>query len=466
MTDSTASDLCRLQVRAPNRSFEIAAPTDVPISDLVPTLVLYAEGDEGEDLDESGLEHDGWVLQQLGDDPLDEDETLDSLGLLHGETLHLRPRRDQLPPIHFDDLIDGVATGMAERPDKWRPSYTRVLLQALSLTAILLALAVPAAGGLTLITALTCSASAVVMLLSAWSASRAMGDLPAAAGLAGAAALYMAVAGAAMPTGDPSTALLGARILTGAMTGAGATVLGVAAVAGAVPFFSGLVVVEILLALGALGLMLLPNATLSGVAAGLALLSLLVGTYAPQLSFRISGLKLPPLPANPEQLQQGIDPFPARDVLDRSALADKFQSAMLAATGAVLTCCLVVLALAEGWVATTVCILVALVMLLQTRGLASAWQRSFMTAPPAIGLAVLLLSVAADSGVLGRSLVLLGVFALATILAVLSWSLPGTRPLPHWGRAAEIIQSLITVAIFPLVLAAFGVYSALRAIGG
>src|SRR5690625_7833479 len=99
MNDTTASDLCRLQVHAPNRSFEIAAPTAVPIAELVPTLVLYAEGDEGEDLDESGLEHDGWVLQQLGDDPLDEDETLDSLGLCHGETLYLRPRRDQLPPI-------------------------------------------------------------------------------------------------------------------------------------------------------------------------------------------------------------------------------------------------------------------------------------------------------------------------------------------------------------------------------
>ncbi|MDT0304702.1 type VII secretion integral membrane protein EccD [Streptomonospora wellingtoniae] len=466
MNDTTATDLCRLQVRAPNRSFEIAAPTDVPIAELLPTLVLYAEGDEGEDLDESGLEHDGWVLQQLGDDPLDEDETLDSLGLCHGETLYLRPRRDQLPPIHFDDLVDGVATGMGERPDKWRPAYTRVLLQALSLTALVLALAVPAAGGLTLLTALTCASSAVVMLLSAWAASRSMGDLPAAAGLAAVAALYMGTAGASMPTGDPGTALLGAQLLTGSMTAAGATVLGVAAVAGAVPFFTGLITAEALLALGALGLMLLPNGTLPAVASALALLTLIVGTYAAQLAFRLSGLRLPPLPANPQQLQQGIAPFPARDVLDRSALADKYQSALLAATGGVLTACLIVLALAPGWVSTTVCILVALVMLLQTRGLTSAWQRAFMAAPPCVGLSVLVIAFAASAGPLGRSLTLLAVFAVVTALAVLSWTVPGSRPLPHWGRAAEIIQSLITVAIFPLVLAAFGVYTALRAIGG
>ncbi len=466
MNDSTASDLCRLQVRAPSRSFEIAAPTSAPVSEMVPTLVLYAEGDEGEDLDEKGLEHDGWVLQRLGDDPLDEDETLDSLGVCHGETLYLRPRRDQLPPIHFDDLIDGIATSMAERPDRWRPPYTRVLLQSLALAALLTALAVPAIGGMSLLTALTCSASAVVLLLSAWAASRAMGDLPAATGLAATAALYMALAGAAMPTGDPGVALLGARILTGSMTGAGATVLGVAAVAGAIPFFAGLIMAEILAILGALGLMFLPNGSPPAIASALALVALFVGTYAPQLAFRLSGLKLPPLPSSTEQLQEGISPFPARDVLDRSSLADRFQTALLAATGGVLAVCLVVLALAEGWVATTVCILVSLVMLLQTRGLESAWQRAFMTAPPCVGQAVLLLSFAASAQGLGRSLALLGVYAVVTILAVLSWNLPGTRPLPHWGRAAEIIQSLITVAIVPLVLAAFGVFSALRAIGG
>jgi type VII secretion integral membrane protein EccD len=466
MNDPSASDLCRLLVRAPSRSFEVAAPSDVPLAELVPTLVLYAEGDEGEDLDESGLEHDGWVLQQLGDDPLDEDETLRDLGLCHGETVYLRPRRDQLPPIHFDDLIDGLATGLAERPDKWRPAYTRVLLQSLALAALLGALTIPIAGGATLFTALTCAISGVVMLMSAWAASRAMGDLPAAAGLAGAATCYLAMAGAVMPTGDPGTTLLGARLLTGAMTGAGATVLGIAAVAGAVPFFTGLLVAEVLLVLGGLGLMFLPNGTLPAVAGALALIALLVGTFAPQLAFRISGLRLPPLPANPEQLQQHIDPYPARDVLDRGALADKFLTALLAGTGAVLAACLVVLALAPGWIATTLCILVALVMLLQTRGLASAWQRAFMVAPPCVGLAVLVLAFAWDAEWLGRSLVLLGVYATITILTVLAWTLPGTRPLPHWGRAAEIIQSLLIVAVFPLILAEFGVFTALRAIGG
>ncbi|WP_150255754.1 type VII secretion integral membrane protein EccD [Nocardiopsis deserti] len=466
MNDVASPDLCRLLIRAPERSFEIAAPTEVPLSEILPTLVLYAEGDNGEDLDESGLEHDGWVLQQLGDEPLEEDETLRSLGLCHGETLYLRPRRDQLPPVHFDDLTDGVATGLGERPDRWRPEATRVLLQALGLVVLFTGLAVLVSGGPGLLTAVSAACSSILMLLSAWAASRAMGDLAAATGLAAAATLYMAVAGASVPSGDPGTALTGARVLTGSVTAAGASVLGLAAVAGSVPFFAGLFTAEVLCALGALALMFIPGATVPAVAALTALIALLLGTFAPQLAFRLSGLKLPPLPSNPDQLQEGIDPYPARGVLDRAALADRFQTALYASTGAVLTVCLVVLGSSPGWAPITLCVIVSLVMLLQSRGLASAWQRSFVVAPPWIGLTALVLVLVWTADPLPRTLAMVGLFAASAILAVVSWNLPGTRPLPHWGRAAEIIQSLLTVAIVPLVLAIFGVFSLLRGIGG
>jgi type VII secretion integral membrane protein EccD len=466
MNDPAAADLCRLLIRAPSRSFEIAAPSEVPLAELLPTLVLYAEGDNGEDLDESGLEHDGWVLQQLGDEPFEEDETVRSLGLCHGETLYLRPRRDQLPPIHFDDLTDGVATGMAERPDRWRPAFTRVLLQSLGLLVLLTGLTVLATGGSGGLTALTAAASAVLMLLSAWAASRAMGDLPAATGLAAMAILYMALAGAAVPSGEPGLSLLGAVVLAGAMSAAGATVLGVAAVAGSVPFFTGLVTAEVLALLGALSLMFLPGASVPAVAGMVALIALLAGTFAPQLAFRLSGLRLPPLPSNPEQLQEGIDPFPARAVLDRTHLADRFQTALYAAIGAVLTVCLVVLATAPGWIAATLCVIVSTVLLLQTRGVASAWQRVAMVAPAWTGLTALALDFAWTASAVPRSLALLALFAFTTALAVASWTVPGRRQLPHWGRAAEIIQILLCVAVFSLVLAGFGVFGALRSIGG
>ncbi|WP_017587173.1 type VII secretion integral membrane protein EccD [Nocardiopsis ganjiahuensis] len=466
MNDFSAVDHCRLMIRAPERAFEIAAPVEVPLSEIIPTLVLYAEGDDGEDLDESGLEHDGWVLQQLGDEPLDEDETLSSLGLCHGETLYLRPRRDQLPPVHFDDIVDGVAKGMAERDDLWSPAHTRVLLQVLGLAVLLVGLGVLAGGGRNLFTALGAACSAGLMLLSAWAASRAMADLTAATGLAGCATLAMGLAGALIPTGDPGTLFLGAVVLTASVTAAGASVLGVAAVAGSVPFFTGLFVVEALGVVGGLLLMFLPGTSAPDTAALVALLALFLGTYAPQLAFRLSGLKLPALPSNPQQLQEEIDPLPARRVLDRTALADRFQTALYASSGAVITLCAVVLALTPGWVPKTLVVILSLVMLLQARGLGSAWQRALMVAPPWIGLGTLALGLAWSADPLGRLLAVLGLFAATTVLAVISWSLPGRRALPHWGRAAEIIQLVLCVALVPLVLAQFGVFGLLRGIGG
>ncbi|MFL1379617.1 MULTISPECIES: type VII secretion integral membrane protein EccD [unclassified Nocardiopsis] len=466
MSDPSGAEPCRLVVHAPHRTFEIAVPTDVPVAELLPTLVLYAEDEDGEDLDESGLEHDGWILQQLGDEPVPADETLASLGLYHGETLYLRPRRDQLPPIHFDDLVAGVAVSTADRADRWSPSHTRVTLQALALGALLLGALVLFLGDRPQLTVIAGAGGAVLMLLGSVSASRAMGDPVASTGLAACAVLYMTLAGAALPTGQPGTLLTGAQILTGAMAGAGATTLGVAAVAGSVPFFTGVFTFHLLTALGAIMVMFIPGATVGAAAGGTAALALLVATFSPQLSFRLSGMRLPSLPSNPEQLQEEIDPYPARQVLERGTLADHFQTGLLAATGAVLTITLVVLAWTGGWVAISLCVVTALVVLLQTRGMASARQRFSHTAPPVAAAVALVLYLTREPEGFTVLTAMLVLAAVAGALAVLSWSVPGKRMLPHWGRAAEIFQAVLGVAVVPLVLGLFGVYGLLRAIGG
>lgn len=466
MSDPSGAEPCRLVVRAPHRTFEIAVPTDVPVAELLPTLVLYAEDEDGEDLDESGLDHDGWVLQQLGDEPVPTSETLASLGLYHGETLYLRPRRDQLPPIHFDDLVAGVAVGSADRPDRWSPPHTRATLQALALAALLLGALVLFLGDRQQLTVIAGAGGAVLMLLGAWAASRAMGDPIASTGLAACAVLYMGLAGTALTAGEPGTLLTGARVLTGAMAGAGATTLGVAAVAGSVPFFTGVFAFHLLVALGALMVMFVPGATVGAAAGGTAALALLVSTFSPQLSFRLSGMRLPSLPANPEQLQEEIDPYPARQVLERGTLADHFQTALLAATGSVLTVSLVILAWTGGWVAVSLCVVTALVTLLQTRGMSSARQRLSHLAPPVAAAVALVLYLTRGPEGTPLLVAVMVLAATAGALAVLSWSVPGKRLLPHWGRAAELLQAVLGVAIVPLVLGLFGVYGLLRAVGG
>src|SRR5262249_34418381 len=123
-------NLCRLTVRAPESSFELAVPVDVQIMDLLPTIVGYAGSRAGADLNEAGLAHSGWALQRLGEDPLDEESTPDALGLHDGDAVYLRPRQEAIPPVHFDDLVDSVATTLRERPDSWRPELSRRLLTA------------------------------------------------------------------------------------------------------------------------------------------------------------------------------------------------------------------------------------------------------------------------------------------------------------------------------------------------
>ncbi|MGW0751102.1 type VII secretion integral membrane protein EccD, partial [Streptomyces sp. NPDC002587] len=142
MTDTSAAGLCRLTVRTPERVVDLAVPAAVPIADLLPTLVGYG----GEGLEESGLDHGGWVLQRLGGEPLDEEGTAQSLELRDGDVLYLRPRADQLPEVHFDDLVDGVTTSMRAHGSSWNERYSRVMLRAVMvalLAAGLLALAMP-----------------------------------------------------------------------------------------------------------------------------------------------------------------------------------------------------------------------------------------------------------------------------------------------------------------------------------
>src|SRR5712691_3141240 len=176
-------DLCRLTLCGPSASAELAVPAHVPLIDLLPALV----GHLGDGLADAGLEHGGWVLQRLGDPPLREELSAAALGLRDGEVVHLRPRAEQLPPLDFDDLIDGVANTISTRPDRWRPDMSRRLLVGL--------LAVPLAAGLAVLarhlgtlSELAAAALAVVLIALTAAASRALADLPA-AGVLGAAAI-------------------------------------------------------------------------------------------------------------------------------------------------------------------------------------------------------------------------------------------------------------------------------------
>ncbi|MEU6352508.1 type VII secretion integral membrane protein EccD, partial [Streptomyces sp. NPDC047072] len=180
MTDHQVAELCHLTVRGPARTIDLAVPADVPVADLLPTLLRYAG--EGSETEEGGLDHGGWVLQRLGERPLDEEGTLKSLDLKDGEVLHLRPHDAALPEVRLDDLVDGIANVTRDRLHGWTPEAGRRLLLALAVAALALGLGVLAwPGGDAAVRAVAAGATGLLLLAGAASAARAVGDRPAGA---------------------------------------------------------------------------------------------------------------------------------------------------------------------------------------------------------------------------------------------------------------------------------------------
>ncbi|MFE6054956.1 type VII secretion integral membrane protein EccD [Kitasatospora sp. NPDC056446] len=451
--------LCRLRFHAPEAVFDLAIPADVPIGDLLPAVLAHA----GDDLAEQGAEHDGWILQRLGHPPLDEELDADALDLHDGEDLYLRPRRDPLPEVHYDDLADGLATGMRERPDTWRPALTHHTALALALTALAGGLALLLLPGPDHLRAGAAAATGLFLLLGALSASRAVGDAAAGTALGATAVPYLALAGALLTTGTAPSAT-GARLLAGGCAAAGAAVLAMAAVGCSAPLFLGLVLLA--LHVTAAGALLLTGLTPPATAAALAVVPVVTAAFLPGLCFRLSGLRLPALPRNAEELQEGIEAVPAASVRTRSAVADGFLTAFHLALAPVLALCLTVLTGQDGWAPTALTCALSLLLLLHSRGIGSIPQRLAVLVPGALGPVLLTTHLALGRSTAERLGLLAALLATAAVLATVSWTIPGRRLLPYWGRAADLLHTLAAVALLPLALAAAGTYHGLRAIAG
>ncbi|MFB7852618.1 type VII secretion integral membrane protein EccD [Streptomyces sp. NPDC056053] len=460
MTDISAAPLCRLTVLTPDRSVELAVPSDVVLADLLPTIVDHG----GDGLHERGVQSGGWVLQRLGQEPLDDESTLGDLGLRDGETVHLRLRGDALPEIHYDDLVDGLSGRLRERPDSWRPLWSHHLMTALALCVLatgLLLLLQPGPSGLRAVCA---AATAVVLLAGAGAAARAVGDVGAGGALGAAAVPFLALAGALVPQGAGTDAELGARLLAGCSAAAGAAVLGVAAVGACAPLFLGIALATVLGAVG--GAVMLFGAPAAATAAPLVLVVVLLGNFLPSLAFRLSGLKVPLLPTNAGQLQEGIDPTPDEQIATRGAVADGYLTGLYGATGLVAAGCLTVLAFETSWAPLALASVLCALLFTHARAIGGAWQRLAVVLPAAYGAVLLTVRLVLYVPDGSRPLLLAGLLAVAAVLAITGWTLPGRRLVPYWGRAVDLLHMLLAIVLVPLALLVAGLYQYLRGLNG
>ncbi|MFE6871805.1 type VII secretion integral membrane protein EccD, partial [Kitasatospora sp. NPDC057692] len=278
--------------------------------------------------------------------------------------------------------------------------------------------------------------------------------------LAAAGVAHAAAAAALLPGLDGST-----RLLAGGSAAVGATAVALA-VAGGGFFFPGLLVAA-LFALAA-GAMAAAGAGAAGIAAVGAAGAVLLGAFVPGLAFKLAGLRLPALPRNSDELQEEIEPFPAEDVLSRSAVADGYLAAFLIALGAVCAAALTALAWSPdtGWGTRATAVDLSLLLMLHARDIGGIRQRLAVLLPGALGLVLLAVRLGVDGGGADRLVLFGALLVLAVGLGVLAWTVPGRRLLPYWGRAGDLVHSLAALALLPLALQVLGFYRTMRGLGG
>ncbi|MFJ7071679.1 type VII secretion integral membrane protein EccD [Streptomyces sp. NPDC098781] len=468
MTDSAVAELCRLTVRAPSVSVDLAVPADVPVADLLPTLLRYV----GEEAEEAGLDHAGWALQRLGDAPLDEETTLARAGLADGDVLYLRPHTEALPEARLDDLVDGIADTAGRKLHTWHPEAARGLLVGATVATVAAALVLvfrPGVAGSGSVRAACAAVAGVLLLAGAGTASRAVGDRLSATALGLLVAPCLALAGWVLPGGDltgPDAArVAGARLLAAGAAGAGGAVLALAATAVGAPALLATAVVSVATAIAG-ALIGYTDLDVPAAAALVAtVVALAAGTVAP-FAFKLAGMRMPALPSSAGQLQEGIEPYAGDEVAERTELAGRWVTALFGVTGVIAAAALVVLAEHPDLPEVLTALALSLLLLLHSRGLVHIGQRLTLAVPGIWGLLLLARAWAVDSDGDGRLVVFAVLLGAAAALVIAAWTVPGRRMLPYWGRAAEMAHTGLAVALLPLSLWVAGLFGWLRGLFG
>ncbi|MEU8189131.1 type VII secretion integral membrane protein EccD, partial [Micromonospora carbonacea] len=371
-TRTATGGLSRVTIVAPRTRMDLALPADVPLADLLPTLLRYA----GEDLADEGVRHGGWSLTRLGGQPLDGGRTAAQLGVRDGEVLYFNPRAAAAPEIVFDDVVDAVATATNQRPGSWQVSTSRafaVLFAAAALSAG--ALAALFAGPPQLPGAIAALLVAVALLVGAAVLSRAAGDSRTGAVLALVGLGYAAVGGLLVLAGDRGLGELAApHVLLAATAVVVFGAVAALAVGDRLPLFFAAVAVGGAVGFGAVvGLAFSVGAPAA--AAVVATVAFATLPALPMAAYRLARLPVPSIPTGPDDLKTDTETVDGRSVLRRSERADEFLTGLLWTVALLVLGGEVVLALDGRLPAVLLCLVLALLSLLRARPFLGRAQR-------------------------------------------------------------------------------------------
>ncbi|MFI7604941.1 type VII secretion integral membrane protein EccD [Micromonospora sp. NPDC049366] len=455
-TKTATGGLSRITIVAPRTRMDLALPSDVPLADLLPTLLRYA----GEDLADEGVRHGGWSLARLGGQPLDGGRTVAQLGVRDGEVLYFNPRAAAAPEVVFDDVVDAVATATNQRPGAWQLGTTRsfaVLFAAAALGAG--AVAALFAGPPQLPGALAALLVAVALLVSAAVLSRAAGDSRTGAVLATVGLGYAAVGGLLLLAGDRGlTELASPHVLIAATAVVLFAAVAALAVGDRLPLFFGAVAVGVVTGLGAV-LCLAFGISATAAAAVVAAVAFGAVPALPMAAYRLARLPVPSIPTGPDDLKTDSESVDGRRVLQLSERADEFLTGLLWTVSLVVLGAQVLLALNGRLPSVLLCLALALLSLLRARPFLGRGQRTPVLLTGTVGVGLTAAATFADGGMPVRLGVIVGGLVLAAVVSLIyGLTVAGKHISPVWGRLLDIAEILLIVALVPLAVWVLGLY--------
>ncbi|MGW4482241.1 type VII secretion integral membrane protein EccD [Amycolatopsis sp. NPDC004368] len=447
-------ELCRITVYGPQGRADLAVPMSVPLTSLLPVLLHHTGGREEP--------ADTWVLQRLGEAPLDAAGTPESLDWKEGEEFHLRPLQDPLPELDFDDIADGMATAVSRQPGRWKPEFNRWLFLGFAIAAQLVVawvLLMPGSLGLSSIGSAVVALGLLVSAVACGVRSED-GALLLLLGLGGCG--FAAVAGAIGVAGiDAAFDLQGAPILVGSLTFAlagGLVIGGRAAWSPGLPFVPFGAVVAVGVA-GAISMWLHLGAGFTTVQTAGLLTTVLIGfmVFAPRIGIRFARIRGPQLPRTASELQYDIEPAPAEQMVRQTAYAGGYLTIFSIASAVVITCAIPFL-VEQDLFPKLAAFLAATAALMRSRALLGAWQRVPLSIAGSVGLVLLAVALIAPLEAGWRGAATFGVLLVFFLLVLAMLRPPPRRLLPIWGHLANWTETLSAVALIPILLQLYGVY--------
>ncbi|EIU14576.1 type VII secretion integral membrane protein EccD [Mycobacteroides abscessus 5S-0422] len=457
MSDNAVMPIVRVAVLGEEKLTEVALPTQLPMRDIIPAVHRIVAPDATEATTPQRLS-----LAPVNGAPFSADATLDTVGVVDGDLLTLRPTpAGPAAPGIVEDIADAAVIFSESRKRPWGAEHiARVgrfgvlgLIAAATILAIVHSIRTGSSLSLAGL-AVVAVAAAIGALVAHVRSARLGAELAVTALVPIAGALALAVPGSG----------LAPRVLLGAAGVAAWSLIYLIVARQLIAFFTATTVLSLGIA-GAAGAHVLWHPSLLVVGCGLIIVALLVTVRAAQLSAFAARFPLPTIPAPGDATPSAPAMSVLKDLPRRVQLSDSHQSGFIA--GASILAILGSLAVVGGAAPASpwAWYLVAAVSAgaaLRARVWDSAVCKAWLLAVPFLVSTALLVIFAVEERYTG-ALVALGVLALlvAAVAVVVfnpkigeaeSYSLPSRRLL-------GFLASGIDASLLPVIAYLTGLFS-------